>query len=708
MSSQILIEQYPTWYIGLCLLFGAVGALLLYFRDRSFADATNTQRRWLPPALGFLRFAALSGIALLLLSPIIKKRFIDEIKPYILLLQDNSESIKSGFKNANDSAQFANAFRQLADTLANDFQVQTYRFGDQLKKDMPFSYDQKTTNLSQALDELYNVYGGQNVGAIVIATDGIYNQGSNPLYTSESAGIPLYSVALGDTTPKRDIVLDRVLYNRIAYLGDKFTIRAEMSARNAKGENTALSVFKDKVGSSKLFGKPVSIATSNFLHAEEVVLNADVPGLHHYIVQALPVTGELTEQNNQQNIYVEVIDNRQKILMLAASPHPDLSAIKQTLETSRNTQITSSIVGTFTGQVRDYDVVILHGLPSATNTAVTESIIDQIKKTNTPVLFILSGQTQAEAFNKAQDLIQINGASPGNTSDAKGELSTNFNLFTLEGNINRALLDFPPLLAPFGKYQTSPTAQVLVKQKIGTVTTDYPLIALSAPAASKKAVICGEGLWRWKISDFRTDQSYEIFNELIGKTIQYLAIKNDKRKFKVNTPKALFNENEQITFDAELYNDSYELINTPEVNINIYNDASKSFPFSFNRSGKAYKLNAGFLPAGTYTYQAKTIFNGQEFTASGKFTIAAIQLETMQTTANHALLHAMSQKTGGEVVSPDSISSIFDKIKNKDTIKPIQYSTYKTEPFINLKWLFAIIIALLTVEWFVRKFMGGY
>ncbi len=705
MNPQIIIEQYPMWYIFGCLALGIVAATLLYYKDRSFADASTGQQRAVP-LLALLRGLTVAGIAFLLLSPLVKRQQLETIKPYIVVLQDNSESLKTGLSR-NDTAKFAADMNALATALGENYQVATYNFGDKTDKGFNFAYNKKTTNISASLDELYNTYANQNVGALIIATDGIYNQGSNPLYTGEQAGIPIYSIALGDTTPKRDLLVERVLYNRIAYLGDKFTIRPELSAKNCKGETTALSVSKGKGSSgTKLFTKSINIGTNEFTQGEDIIINADAVGLQTYTIQASSLKDELSDKNNAQTIYVEVIDSRQKVLLLANSPHPDIAAIKQAIEVNRNYQITTAIAKEYNGSLRDFDVVVLHGIP-ATGSAY-DNILTQLKTNNTPTWFILSAQSDVNAFNKAQDLLQIAGTST-TTNDSKPVLTNqNFNIFTLEGNIAKGLQDFPPLVTPFGKYQTKANAQVLMKQKIGTVATDYALWVFSAPGANKQAVTAGEGLWRWRLYDFRPDQSYETFNELVSKTIQYLSVKNDKRKFKVNLPKTLFNENEQITMDAELYNDSYELINQPEVNINIYNESGKSFPFVFNRNGNAYTLNAGFFPTGSYTFQASTVFNGQEFKANGTFTVAAIQLESMQSTANHQLLHALSQKTGGEVVGIDSISALVNRLKNKESIKPIQYSTYKTEPFINFKWLFALLIGLLSIEWFVRKFIGGY
>lgn len=704
MNASLVIEQYPYWYILLCAALGVVYAFALYYKDNSFKEATTAQKRMLVP-LSVLRWLTVSVIAFLLLTPLLKSRNIEVVNPYILLLQDNSESVGMAFKQPADTVAYAAKMRQLAANLTNQYKVASYHFGSDLQDGLKFSFTDKVTDISNSLDKLYNNYANQNVGAIILATDGIYNQGSNPLYSNSRFNVPVFSVALGDTTPRRDVVIDKVLHNKIAYLGDKFTIRIDVSAKNCNNETTAISISKGKDNGTKVFGKAVKINSVNFTGSEEVTLDADSPGIQHYVIQVAPLSGEATTQNNRQDVYIEVLDNRQKILLLANSPHPDVSALKQAIETNKNYQVTTAYINNFNGAVRDYDLAILHGLPSAVNNAST--VLGQLKSANIPLWFIVTAQTALSSLNQAQNIVQINGGG-GNPNEAKADFQRNFSLFTFENELVQNLLTLPPLQAPFGQYKAAPTAQVLLKQKIGTVNTDYPLLVLEQASGYKMAVLCGEGLWRWRLYNFKQQQSHDAFNVMMSKIVQYLSVKNDKRKFRVNMPKTLYNENEAISFDAELYNDSYELINDPEVNILITSEDGKSYPFTFNKTGKAYTLNTGILPVGNYTYLAKTTFSGQEYKAQGSFSVVPLQLETVQTVANHRILYAMAQRYGGAVVPPSQIDSLLSYIQQQPNIKPVQYSSFKTQPLINLKWLFLFLLLFLAIEWFVRKFIGGY
>lgn len=710
MDATLSFESYPIWYITLCLGLGLLYATILYFKDSTFSDASKAQRRALIP-MSLARFLVVSGIAFLLLSPLLKSRTIEQVNPYIVVVQDNSESVAQGFDKTGDSSAYFNQLSQMVKSWEEkDFTVETYSFGEQMsatKNDsLNLPFNQKVTNISNTLNELYNKYSHQNVGAIVLASDGIYNQGNNPIYSNAQLTTPIYAIALGDTTPQRDLLVEKVLHNRIAYLGDKFTIRADVSAQNCRGATTVLSVYKGNGTSNKVFTKNIPIDKENFVLSEDIVLDANAVGVQQYSIRVSQIQDEVTLQNNRQDIYIDILDSRQKVLLLAASPHPDVSALKQAIENNKNYETKTVFASKASGlNYKDYDVAILHGVPSKIYKA--ESILSTLKTNNVPVLFVVSSQTDLAALNRAQDILKINGGG-SSSNDAKAKANRNFNLFTLEDKIFQTLEELPPLAVPFGEFSAAPTTQSLLLQKIGSVDTQYPLLVLKQAAGYKTGVLTGEGLWRWRLYDYKKDNDHESFNEIITKTIQYLAVKNDKRKFRVNMPKTLFNETESITFDAELYNDSYELINEPEVNLVITDESGKEFPFVFNKTSNAYALNAGFFAPGKYSFKGKTMFSGKEHTARGTFTVIPIQLESLQTTANHQLLYSLTKRYGGQVFYPNNLQALADTINNSPNVEPTLYSSYKTQAVINLKWLFFLLLAFLTIEWFLRKFIGGY
>lgn len=697
-----LFTDYPSWFWLLCLAGALLYAGGMYFREKKMKDAL--QNKWWLRALSAIRFLAVFIIAFLLLNPYLKSRLNETEKPVVVIVQDNSSSIKSV---VGDAAAYREKLDNLYKSLDDKFDVRTYTFGNTLQEGFDsLNYSEKSTDISTALTSINNLYENLNVGAIILASDGIYNTGSNPVYIKNDLGAPMYTIALGDTTAKKDIRITRVLHNNIVYLNDKFVVTAELEAIFCKDARTKASIVEITPTNTKSLGElPININEENFSTTLNWEINADAPGIKHYQVRVSAIDGEHTTVNNTRDIFVEVLDARQKILILANAPHPDLNALRQSIESNKNYDVTVQLAPDWRGQGSDYDVIILHQLPSAKNTIPT--LISEIQNKQIPTWFITGNQTATNVFNKAQSLVSIN-SNGQSANEVTGNYQNVFNLFNLEEKTISLFPKLPALNAPYGQYTVSPASQSILNQKIGNVNTKNPLLIYSLAGSSKTAILFGENIWKWRLYDYVINTNQDATNELVSKTLQYLSTKNDKKQFRVNQARSVINENEPVLLDAELYNDSYQLINEPDVTLTIKNQDGKDFPFQFSKNNKSYTLNAGFFPAGNYTYEGKVVYNGKEFKDNGAFSISPLRLESINTTADHRLLNQLAVQTGGKMVYPDQIASLTDIINQSAAAKPVMREIIKTQSVINLKWIFFLILTLLSIEWFVRKFMGGY
>jgi hypothetical protein len=697
-----LTFQYPAWFLLLCLLLGVAYAFLLYYKEEKFRE----QSPLLVWGLSIGRAVTVSVIAALLLSPLLRSMLEDIRKPIIVIARDASESVGAYLKSTGDSAAFQQNISKLATDLSTDFEVKVYNFGDSVREDSKLDFRDKLSNISGMLNHTYDLFSNQNLGAVILATDGLYNEGANPAYLRNQLSVPIFSIALGDTSTRRDLALKRAFHNKIAYLGDKFSVQLDIAAQNAAGSSTTLSVFSiEGDNARKIQEIPISIDKNDFFTTKDIVLEANKSGVLRYRMSLSPIAGEAISVNNSKDIFIEVLDARQKILILAAAPHPDLSAIRQSLLNNKNYDITVSVISEFKQPVADFDFVILHQLPSRTNDAT--GILNTLQTRRIPRMFISGMQTNFSRLNQVQSLVNIR-TDGRNSNEVQAIQAPAFSLFTTDEQLAKQIASFAPVIAPFGEYTVSPEAQVLLYQRIGKVDTKYPLLIMGEQAGVRTAVFCGEGLWKWRLFDFLQNQQHTIFDGLIGKTVQYIGIKDDKRKFRVNLPGAIFNENEAITFDAELYNDNYELVNEPDASLIITNSKGEEFKYTFNKSGKAYNLKPGVFPTGNYAFKAFVNFNGRKLDYEGKFSVQPIQLELFETTADHGLLRLLSERFGGAVVYPDNIAAITDLIKNRDSVKPVIYNTIETRPVIHLKWLFFLLLGLISVEWFLRRYFGAY
>lgn len=695
--------QYPAWFLVLCLLVGAAYAAVLYYRDTTFDEKTSGSKWW-QYAMAAFRFVAVTLLAVLLLSPFIRTRNTKQFKPVVAVINDNSESVKTGLKA--DTTAYRQQLEKLIDKLGDKYEVVPYNAGDVLKRDVDFSYTDKSTDLSGALDEINSIYYNQNLGAVVIASDGIYNKGVNPVYTAAKAGYSVYTIALGDTTIQKDQKLSNAYYNKITYLNDQFALRVDVEQTNLPGKSVKLNVYEIGEGNNAtlLQGKDIVYTGDNFFQSYDFVLPASRVGIAHYRIALSNVEGEVTYRNNVRDIFVEVLDGRQKILLVAQSPHPDIAAFKAAIESNKNYQLDVEFAESFAKKLNEYNLVILHQLPSANNRAA--AILKEAAELKKSLLFVVGSQTLLPEFVRVQQSLSIKG-NADKFNEVTANVSKDFALFTLSDKTIQTIPKLPPFSCFFGEFTANASSKVLLTQKINSVATDFPLWLLNETGEQKTGVICGEGLWRWRLYDYLINKNHDATNELINKTVQYLAVKSDKRPFRVNQTKTIYQDNEAITFDAQLYNASYELVNQPDVDLKI-TGGDKPYEYKFSKTENAYSLNAGFLPVGNYSYTATTKLGNSTYTASGKFSVSPLQLEEMRTRADHQVLYQLATQHNGAMHYLNDIDKIAEEIDARNQLKPILYDTFVTEGAINLKWIFFLLLVLISAEWIIRKYLGGY
>ncbi len=701
MQIQIFSDQ-PWWFWGLCMAGGLAFAFGLYWRERKVMAAVP--QVWLRRLLFAFRAVVAMILMMLLLDPYIKSSSNETEKPVVIMLQDNSSSIADGVR---DTAGYRDRWQTLRASLSEDYDVRVYPFGEQIAdENTTLRFDDASTNISAALESVNNLYENMHVAGVILASDGIYNSGSNPIYTKNELSAPIYTLALGDTARKKDLRILRTLHNNIVYLRDRFSVQSDIEAIFCAGSALNISIAEITASGSKNLGtQRLTAEGAQYSGQVSWELTADAPGIRHYRITAAKVDGEFTTANNVQDIYIEVLDARQKILLLANAPHPDIQALRVAMESNVNYAVDVQLAKDFKGMATGYDLIVLHQLPSASYPIAT--VLNDIRSKQIPAWFITGSQTDMRAFNNAQSLLTMNGNGQS-ANEVTALMETQFNLFTADENTLSTIPRLPALAAPYGQYTASPAAQILAYQKIGAVATKTPLFLFSLPGREKTAVLCGENIWRWRLYDYILNGDHAATDGLISKTVQYLAVKNDKKPFRVSQSRQVYNETERIVLDAELYNDSYELINTPDATITITDEQGKDFPFQFSKTGKSYTLNAGYFPAGSYTFKAQTNFNGKAYTDAGAFSVLPVRLETINTTADHRLLNQIATQTGGIMVGEQDMLSLADTIRNSAAAKPIMRQVTRTQSVINLQWIFGILLAFLAVEWFVRKYMGGY
>ena len=380
--------QWLLWILALVLAAGA--GWLVYTRDKKRALPH-------PWALSVLRALVVFLTLLLLIAPSITiTRQILE-KPVIVLLQDNSTSIATGL--GADTQAYRKNVANLIQKLGDNYRVVTSGFGGRIRSDSIFTYNLPATDIASAMERVQEAYGAQNLGAVILASDGRYNQGANPLTEESSLHAALYTVAIGDSARHKDLRVIRAYANKVVSVNSSFEVQADIVADLCDGYSNTVSVAEE---GHQLASLPVTIRGDRYDHSCSFTIKADKPGLHHYVISLPAAAGESNVANNRRDVFVEVEEQKKQVLIVCAAPHPDVSAVKEALAGMDAYQLTVCTADNCKYDFDRYSAIILHGLPSLGHNFT--SMLLHVRK---PLWLILGNQASWQVLNDLRPLTGI-------------------------------------------------------------------------------------------------------------------------------------------------------------------------------------------------------------------------------------------------------------------------------------------------------------
>lgn len=687
---QIVVSSY--WII-LCLILGLGYAYILYSK-KNYPWSKGWNR-----ALAVFRFVVVSLLAFLFLEPFLQKNENELTPAKVVFLWDDTQSINM----ALDSLEIRQAWEQLhavASTLAAELELdikwETVSSAAVDATKLP----NETVNLSplhKAIERIKADNLDNTLQELVLISDGIYNLGPAPDYFNYPFRIS--TVGLGDSAVKKDLAIKKLSYNKVAYQGNKFPITVLLTKSGFGAVNTVLSLRSSGTTTNK------EVAFSEEERVKEVtfLLTADKNGYQSYSFSLQPQQEERNTQNNKQSAYLQIIEGRKKIILLADAPHPDINAIKLALQGNDNYELDLAIPGISPYKQGKYDLAILFHLPN--NAGVYKKEIQALANKNMPFWFIAGAAPQASvAFNQLNAAVQIGDGKE--TDNATVVVNPDFIPFALQGQEEASFSNYPPIATPFSEVGITPLAEVLFYKQIGQIKTDQPLVVFSDQQNSKQATTLLEGFWRWRLHAYRTTEKFDVFDDWISKTVRWLTTISAKEQFNIYPVADRFSAYEEVVLKVEAYDEVFEPVFGNAVKLQLAN-ADTLFNFDFKTVNLAADFNVGSLPAGAFTYAAQTTIGGKEFNARGQFLVEENAIEALNIQADFELLKRLSANNEGQFFHYSQTASLQEHLLGKQFTKTITGTT-DASPLADNFWLYVFVLLLLLSEWFIRRYYGSY
>ncbi|WP_296384053.1 VWA domain-containing protein [Winogradskyella sp.] len=667
------------------IIIAGIAALLLALFQYLYKSKLNSNLKYLLTAL---RTISIFGILLLLINPKFESLTYYDEKPTLVIAVDNSESI-SYLKQDESANRIINTLKANSE-LNERFNVQTYSFGKSVNSIDSLSFNERQSNLSLALKQFGEVYANQTA-PIVVLSDGNQTYGSDYSYTAKGVKQPIYPVILGDSTVYSDLSIKQLNVNRYVYLKNKFPI--EIIA-NYSGNESITTELKIWSGNSVVYRKTLQFNNSKSSEIISTALIANSVGVRTYRLELTPLANEKNTVNNSKSFGVEVIDQKTNIALVAERLHPDLGALKKSIESNEQRSVSILKPKEYLSKINDFQLVILYQPNNSFN-----SVLEEIKDQNLNTFIITGATTDLDFLNNTH--LKLFATATNQTEDFQPELNRNYNTFIID---NLDFSNYPPLESEFAGIEFLTPTDIILYKTVNGINTSDAMLATYEFDNMKHALLSGEGIWRWRAQAYLNSESFVDFDNFINKLVQYLS--SNKKRNRINIDyKSFYNGNDDVILTAQYFNKNFEFDNSVSLSVILKNKEDSSLrevPLLLNNGN--YTVDLSGIDSGLYDFTIK--HNSEAVSASGSFQVLEYNVEQQFLNADIDKLKAVAKQSNGYAYFSTEVDELVSSLLSDNRYTTIQKSTKNIVPLIDWKYLLGLIALSLFIEWFIRKYNG--
>jgi hypothetical protein len=664
-----------------------------------------------------LRSLALALLLFVIFEPILTLAKKKILEPVNLIFLDNSRSIQIN-DGTNRSQTIKDFVKGLKDNnLSGNSEL--YTFGsktsglsyDSLQK---LNFNEGSTNFSKIFSAVSMI--NRNISSVVIVSDGVITDGSDPLQNAIKLNIPVFTVGTGDSTTRNDVEVKNVLYNEMIYAQTPTSIVASIANSGFANKNVNVSLYENNTfaGQKNISLSPDGIQNVDFTYTPKT------SGEKKLSVVVSNTAGEFTYANNKKVFFLNVLSNKVKVLVIAGSPSPDVSFIKNSLKADDNLSVNSITQVALDKFVEKNDrqklldsanVLFLVGFPSKESSQpFLQSVLKEISDKDKPYFITLSSGVDFSRLKMLQNELPFTVNNSGGDyieiqPDISASQSDNPLLQNNASNSLDAWNNLPPVYQPNAALKQKPESEVISNVKINNILMNRPLILTRILGSKKSIAVLAKDIWRWKLET--APKNLDLFDRFILSSTKWLNTKEDHKQFSIKTTKKLYSLGEQVEFNAQVYDQTFNPITDAYVKVTVKSD-NNSYEVNLNSIGSGlYEGTFQTNQPGDYTFTGEGYKNNNKLgTDNGKFNVGETDIEMINPGMNSQYLSLLSNQTGGKFFYNSNYKQLYSVLKeltarsSKDKIEVSDINLWSDE------WLLIIAIIVFGLEWFFRKRWG--
>lgn len=728
------------WVIVLSALF-AVGIAWWTYR-RTVPDLSQPWRA----ALAGLRSIGMVLLLMALFEPVVRFVHGSIDRPAVIVAIDASESMQIvdhvGGKRAllRDSV-----LRQLQREAPDHWTFVS--FGESVR---PVPLDSiavvpdslPRTSISAVLEWVGNnrLSSGRRLaaGAVVLLTDGNDNGEVSVLSVARQIRQPIYAVGIGDTVPPFDAMIYDLVAPARPIVGQETSILVRVQHTDSVPRMIGLELRQDntRLRDTMLSCVPGRVVSVTLPWIPRQAGSRKVEALIRMIPSGTgsrgdaPESVEATVSNNVRTTYVDVVDTKRTILLVAGAPSPDVAYLSSLFDNDPSVDLIRCVQRKGSefydrlpteSDVRKAEVCILVGFPTATTPA---DVIAAVAKgaTATNLLFIPSRDVDyrrlgplAEVLpfvvtaSNRQEYLATPDVAAAQTSDPILKLTGT----DADHDIWNAL---PPLYRTETFVTPRPGARVLSTIRVQNAPLDEPLLLTYRQGRSRLVAVMGYGLYRWELLregpiQQRGEKPLEVAKLFIGNTTSWLAAHDVDQPVRLATNRSVYVVGDRVGVQATVIDDAGAPIDQARVVVDIQGSGVQRRVILESMGAGRYQGSAGQVPPGEYTAQCVAEYRGQPVGSDQRrFLVRPVRIEQAGITMNRPLLQALAQATSGRWFPArdinQDVSQLIAALEQDPRLQQRAVQNARDTTLWHTPWpLFGAIVAF-SLEWFLRKRRG--
>jgi hypothetical protein len=700
----------PTWIFF--IIFWILIAIAVFYYSRTLPPLSKIKRT----ILTILRAAILVIIVFLFLQPIIQIVFEIYKSPTVALLLDNSSSMLLTDQTGLRSDSLKYFLRELDKTnLQDSLNIRKYLFDEkiQLFQEDSMSFTGTQTNISSALQVVLDSILHYNIQAIVLVSDGQFNQGVNPLKLVESIPIPIFTVSLGDSLPKKDVKISGIRAERVVYMGEEINAKVNIVQNGYEKRSIIVRLLE---GKKQISAQTVKLPADGFEKEIVFTFQAEKPGEFRYVFELESLPDEHTRQNNRASFILTILKSKMKVTLLSGQPSFDQQMLSYVLKQIPDIQLhvfSENINGSFyepgfpSLATDSQDVYIFMGYPTAKSNVLNfDKISRAILQNHIAVLLNIATTTSMNKLGELSPILPFTERSQVMVQDnvmvnltMDGRLHPVMKIDENPQNVLNLWTDLPPVIGLGAKLFPRENGRILL-ENVGR--TKYPLIIASVQDDTKILLLAMTNIGNWHFQLQDTPDRDRFFLIFIERALKWLVNREDIQRLQIFPDKKVYQMGETIQFSGQVYDEFYHQLRDAEVKIQISGEGIERQDI-FTVDGGYYFYQTVGLPPGLFRYRLTAINNEQLIgQAVGNIVVEELEIEKQETKANYTLMRQIAEKSNGAVWSVRSAIQYLDQL---DMTEKIQLSDFEYVLWNKSYWL-VISIILLSLEWFLRKRWG--